>query len=322
MFFQWCADRTPPLCALPADELTVAGYLQHRLNSAKSFSVIKTASAAIAALHKVNLFPGRPTRGPLPSLIRECAMRVLGLAATRDKAPFPWEAVARLGLSYCTAASAPWCWVVGLMAVVCFAGFGRYSDIAQLLWQDVVFEPLFVTIRFVKRKHNVYKLKSQVRIARLVGRSVCPYSLLQSWLARSGGHPQAPVFLDFAAALPRLLTPGVPISYGRYRACLSVGLGPLLSPPLSPAAFLRRFGTQSARSGGASAASNAGIPFEVWGQHGGWRSRAAQLVYMACDVPTTLSTSLAIMPSVTVGDWHLAALVGSDSEESDDEVEL
>jgi hypothetical protein len=296
-------------------------YLQHRLNSAKSFSVIKSASAAIAAVHKMNMFTCRPTRGPMVALVRECAKRTLGLAATRDKAPFPWEAVARLALNFCTADSAPWCWVVGLMAVVCFAGFGRYSDIAQLLWQDVVFEPLFVVLRFAKRKHNVYKLKSLVRIARLEGRTVCPFSLLQRWFARSGGAPSDPVFPCFGARAPWLITPGVPISYDRYRTCLSVGLGPFLTPPLSPVDFLRRFGTQSARSGGASAAANAGIPFEVWGQHGGWRSRASQLVYMACDVPATLSTTLAIMPSVTVGDLHMAALVDSDSE-SEEEVEL
>ena len=319
-FFMWCAERTPPLCPLPAEEVTIAMYFQHRLDSAKSFSVLRSASAAIAAFHKVNLFPQRPTRGPLPSMVRECGKRLLGLAANRDKAPFPWEAIARLALVFCTPTSEPWRWVVGLLAVVCFAGFGRYNDFAPMLWQDIVFEPTFVVFRFVKRKHNVYKLKSQVRVARLEGRSVCPYALLQQWQARSGGPTVGVVFPGFAAALSqRCLTPGVPISYRRYRTCLSVDLGPFLE--LSPAAFLKRFGTQSTRSGGASAAANAGIPFEVWGQHGGWRSRTAQLVYMACDVPTTLSTTLAIMPSITEGDRHMAALVATDSEESDSEAE-
>ena len=319
-FFLWCAERTPPLCPLPAEELTIAMFLQHRLGSAKSYSVIRTDSAAIGALHKLNLFAQRPTRGPLPSLVRECAKRELGLAATRDKDPFPWAAVAQMAMAYCTPTSEPWRWVVGLLAVACFAGMARYNDCAQLRWQDIEFEPLYVVLRFVKRKHKVYKLKSSVRIARLEGRTVCFYSLLQQWLARSGGSPGGVVFPGFAARLPRRLTPSVPISYFRYRTCLSVDLGPYVG--LSPEAFLLRFGTQSARSGGASAASNAGVPFEVWGQHGGWSSRASQLVYMACDVPTTLSTTLAIMPSVTAGDWHNAALVDSDSDESECEVEL
>ena len=74
------------------------------------------------------------------------------------------------------------------MVVVCFAGFGRYNDFGPMLCHDIVFEPTFVMLRFVKRKHNVYKLKSQVRAARLEGRSVCPpYALLRQWQARSGG---------------------------------------------------------------------------------------------------------------------------------------
>jgi hypothetical protein len=42
-------------------------FLQHRLGSAKSYRHW--------GLHKLNLFTQRPTRGPLPSLVRECAKR-------------------------------------------------------------------------------------------------------------------------------------------------------------------------------------------------------------------------------------------------------
>ena len=44
--------------------------------------------------------------------------------------------------------------------------------------------------------------------------------------------------------------------------------------------FLATFRTQSRRSGGASAAANAGVPMERWGQHGSWNSLSAQRAYM------------------------------------------
>ena len=44
--------------------------------------------------------------------------------------------------------------------------------------------------------------------------------------------------------------------------------------------FRTKFGMKSFRSGGASAAGAANIPFEVWGSHGGRQSREAQLRYM------------------------------------------
>ncbi len=64
---------------------------------------------------------------------------------------------------------------------------------------------------------------------------------------------------------------------------------------LSPTEFLSRYGSHSGRSGGASAASNAGIPLELWGQHGDWKSAAAQRCYMQKDVVSILSVSRAAM---------------------------
>jgi hypothetical protein len=43
----------------------------------------------------------------------------------------------------------------------------------------------------------------------------------------------------------------------------------------SVALFKKHWATQSGRSGSASAAANAGIPAELWGQHGDWLSMAA-----------------------------------------------
>ncbi len=64
---------------------------------------------------------------------------------------------------------------------------------------------------------------------------------------------------------------------------------------IPPTEFLSRYGSQSGRSGGALAASNAGIPLELWGWHGDWKSAAAQRCYMQKDVGSILSVSPAAM---------------------------
>ncbi len=61
------------------------------------------------------------------------------------------------------------------------------------------------------------------------------------------------------------------------------------------AAFRKHFATQSGRSGGASAASNAGVSAELWGQHGNWKSWEAQKRYMKTDTPRLWSVSRAAM---------------------------
>ncbi len=55
-------------------------------------------------------------------------------------------------------------------------------------------------------------------------------------------------------------------------------LAPLHNMPLKD--FQSKFGVKAFRSGGASAARAVNIPFEVWGGHGDWQSREAQLRYM------------------------------------------
>ncbi len=59
--------------------------------------------------------------------------------------------------------------------------------------------------------------------------------------------------------------------------------------------FKAQYGSQSGRSGGASAASNVDIDLELWGQHGDWASFNSQKRYMKMDVKDPLSVSLAAM---------------------------
>jgi hypothetical protein len=66
---------------------------------------------------------------------------------------------------------------------------------------------------------------------------------------------------------------------------------------LSAKDFLLQFGTQSGRSGGASAAANAGIPMERWGQHGSKHSVSAQRAYMQLSEENILQVSRTIMES-------------------------
>ncbi len=60
-------------------------------------------------------------------------------------------------------------------------------------------------------------------------------------------------------------------------------------------AFRKLFATQSGRSGGASAASNAGVPSELWGQHGDWKSFESQRRYKKSDPARLLSVLRAAM---------------------------
>ena len=319
MFVGWCAARRPLLSPMPASELTVALYLQQRMNEGTSIAAVKSASAAISMMHKANLHAEEPTKGLLPGLVRRANRRKFGTAATRDKEPFLWSDVVQLAV-YCAPAAPAVCWAcVALAALLSFAGFCRHSDAALLLWRDIVFASTHVELVFTLRKNNQYKLKQRVRIASMPAEPVCVVALLRAWRLRTFAGLNSPVFRGFdgrtAASDPKATLLGsLPLSYDQYARYLRQLLGPIVGA--SAAEMKRRFGTHSCRSGGASAAANAGIPFEVWGQHGAWNTHSAQLVYMSLDMESCLSTTRAILSSsgrgLTEGE---AILLSSDSED-------
>jgi hypothetical protein len=71
----------------------------------------------------------------------------------------------------------------------------------------------------------------------------------------------------------------------------------MLNPPLLQKVFLARFGTQSCRCGGTSAATNSDIPFATWGEHGNWRSTCARLRCMDFDEDHVLFVTRVIIPT-------------------------
>eukprot|EP00873_Tetraselmis_striata_P014409 jgi/Tetstr1/434673/TSEL_023764.t1 len=229
--------------------------------------------------------------------------RTLGLAVKNAKEPFAWSDIARLVRLRCKDDSGICSWIVAVAAAVSFAGFCRYSDLRVLRWEDVSFLPTYLEFRFVKRKNDQHRLCGKVRVAKMHGAVVCVYGLLRRYQAVMirWATPTLPVFPGFSGTVLRhkgelgMVPSSSPIEYPTFRRYLARWLGPLLTPAMTETAFLSRFGTQSSRSGGASAAANADIPFATWGQHGGWKSTSAQLRYMGLDEEHVLSVSRAIL---------------------------
>ena len=127
---------------------------------------------------------------------------------------------------------------------------------------------------------------------------VCPLRLLRMMMLRTGGSDDAFLFRGFNGRLvrssPKRTSPDDAfITYVQFTTCLSQWFGGVLG--VSPSEFVSLYGSQSGRSGAASAASNAGIPLELRGQHGDWKSAAAQRCYMKKDATSILSVSLAAM---------------------------
>ena len=197
-FVAFCTSRVPPLCPLPATPTAVALFLFFRLTTgAQSFSVIKTASAAIHQAHVANLLAS-PTDHQLPSLVRKLAKKKLGTEAKNVKSPFDWAVIAKFASDFARAGQPPVRQMLAVLAAVAFAGFCRPDEVAQLRWRNVVFCNTHATITLERRKNRIYR-ESRVRIASNPAQPCCPASLLRWWCSiRMGTHfPERPVFPAF-----------------------------------------------------------------------------------------------------------------------------
>jgi hypothetical protein len=77
---------------------------------------------------------------------------------------------------------------------------------------------------------------------------------------------------------PNRTTPmEIVIKYAKYMRYFSLWFGCILG--LTPEEFKGEYGSQLGPIGFASAASNAGIPVELWGQHGDWASFKAKKIH-------------------------------------------
>ncbi len=97
---------------------------------AQTFSVIKTASAAIHQTHVANLL-ANPTDYQLPtSLARKVAKRELGSEAKSVKSPFERTVISKFASDFARAGQPPVRQMLAVLVAVAFADFCRPAEVA------------------------------------------------------------------------------------------------------------------------------------------------------------------------------------------------
>jgi len=270
------------------------------MNTAKTFTPVKAASAAIAFYHKINLFDYEPTQSPEICLVRSAAARRFGLNAKSRKEPFEWDHVVYFA-GACGVRHKGYChMVVTTVAVVIFGGMCRYDNASGLYWSNIVFESdgSGFEITFDKRKNAQFRQGNKVLVASSRIVAVCPMRLLRELQLSTDGVVDLHVFRGINGRLvaksPHATAPAPKkITYDQFLRFLSLWFSGVMG--VLVAAFCKQLATQSGRSGGASAASNAGVPAELWRHHGDWSTWDAQKRYMKSDTARLLSVSRAAM---------------------------
>lgn len=277
-FCAWCVKRRQAF--LPAQPLVVAMYLAGLLAwvaaQGMTYAVIKAASAAIFQAHRLAGYETGVTAHPAVASVRECAMRVLGMASRNRKEPVSLEMCMLVVASY----AGPGCTLpdlqVACFVMLAFAGFLRYSDAVRIFADEVHFFPTHMVVFIESRKNLQFREGSVIYITR--GTSfACPVALLERFLHISEiTRAHRPVFRCERSGTK--LSMHVPLPYQHARTSILNAFSRVLG---TPANKLRKvFGLHSLRSGGATCVAATGVPLHVFQHHGGWRSARSMNVYI------------------------------------------
>jgi len=167
-----------------------------------------------------------------------------------------------------------------------YAGFFRFQEIVNLRACDCMIQGDMLTVYIASSKNDQLRQGDEVLIAR-IGTRTCPIAMLERYMERTGIKQNDKCFLFRAIQNTKngeVLRQSGKISY----TCMS----DLYNKKLTSLGFLAsEFGLHSLRSGGATAAANAGVPDRLFKRHGRWKSENAKDGYVKDSIESRLQVS-------------------------------
>ena len=157
-----------------------------------------------------------------------------------------------------------------LFLVLGFTGFLRINEALQIRAGDVTWGTLSVSVFFKHRKGDRYRCGRKVYFARSErGPDLCPYTLLRKWMGTSPWEGNRPLFVGRGKAT----TLG--------KACISCTTIIRQLTTTCEKAGIQRLLPRSLRTGGATAAKQAGVTDADIAKHGDWQDLFTMHGYIA-----------------------------------------
>ena len=177
-----------------------------------------------------------------------------------------------------------------VMTILSFAGFLRFDEVVSIKRCDVIFKPGYMKIFLERSKTDVYRVGKWVFISATETRC-CPCKNIQQYFDRAGlGDEQSDEYIFRGVTkfskqgFEQLKRQNKPISYSTTRKLFLQSLENIGLPS-------KDFGLHSLRSGGATAAANAGITDRLFKQHGRWKSESAKDGYVKDNLTALLTVT-------------------------------
>ena len=269
------------LCPLPANPFHVATSMQCLVEEARSASPIWCAVFSIDWVHKLCGFWKISAHPLVDSMLKACQrlashpkkrkepITVAMLEALTCKLKDKYSVYERRTVALC---------LIGL------AVFFRFSELSSIRCCDVKWYDSYVCIFVESSKTDQFREGAWISIARSDG-ATCPVGALEEYVRVAGLDlgEELPLFRALGSRSCARKVRGQGISYSRVRE--------LIQEAFKDITDVSKIGVLSLRSGGATAAANAGIPDGLFKRHGRWLSESAKDGYVKDSTSSLLSVS-------------------------------
>ncbi|XP_033729388.1 integrase/recombinase xerD homolog [Pecten maximus] len=274
---------THSCCALPANPVHLALYLNYLLDKRSSFSVISATVYAIKWVHDINGHSD-PTTNSFVRNLMESSKRTSRKPVCK-KDPITTDTLIHLCNMFSD--SRDLLVIRDLsMILLCFSGFLRFNELSNLLCSDLkIFDSHFILV-IRKSKTDQYRHGSEVVISK--GQtSACPHAMILKYIEIAGIDLQSDIFLFKpifrSCSTCKLIQKNKRLSY--------TGARQAISKRLSLVCDVRNVGLHSLRAGGATVAANNGVNDRCFKRHGRWKSETAKDGYVADSLQARLKVT-------------------------------
>ncbi|KAK3099168.1 hypothetical protein FSP39_000438, partial [Pinctada imbricata] len=284
LWCKWCAQFRE-VNSMPASDYHVSLYIISIMQSSGSVSKINQAIYAITWAHQI-AGEDNPCETFMVKSVVEGAKRQLSKPVDKKDPVTPemlLHLVKRFGLS-----SNLYDKRIVTMCLVGYAGFLRFSEIVNIKACDLNFSDEYVSIFIEKSKTDKYREGRWVIIAKS-DQITCPVNMLKTYISLANICLGDDIFIfrqmNFCKSTHtyKLRSSGQ-LSYTRVRELFLEKMSLLGYDGLN-------LGLHSLRSGGATAAANAGVPDRLFKKHGRWASDKAKDGYVRENLHSLMSVS-------------------------------
>lgn len=266
---------------LPANPFHVAMYLQVFCQQGSSVAPINNAIYSIDWVHGLAGYPKVSTHHMIQSMSNACK-RILAKPKCRKDpiTPEMLQALAEKLQDKCSISDLR----TLALCLIGFAGFLRFSELCSIRSCDVCLYASHCSIFLESSKTDQLREGSWINIAR-TKRITCPIAALEKYLAAANIKldDELPLFRALAPPNSSYKVRNHGISYTRAREIIKEAFKDITD--------VSNISLHSLRSGGASAAANAGIPDRLFKRHGRWASENAKDSYIKDNLDKLLSVS-------------------------------